>query len=212
VSASKTFLRFAAECEAMASFARDPESRLMWRGFAARWSRYAKLVDSRFTRRHVGKMRRPQRRSKVDLSIDDEAAPADTETPCDGFRHRRERDRHRHGRPDGGAKVGRLRIVLLRLGDTFIDRLFLRGRKFDARRRGAVCCRVLGDTRHSYCVGSCLAGPGAAGRGAAHHHRDQPPRKDYCALSEDWTLACSASSAQNSWQKNRPSELHQHST
>jgi hypothetical protein len=79
VSVSKTFLRFAAECEAMAGFARDPESRLMWQGFAARWSRYAKSVETRFTRMRVGKMRRPQRRSKVDLSIDDETAPADTE-------------------------------------------------------------------------------------------------------------------------------------
>jgi hypothetical protein len=80
VSASKTFLRFAAECEAMARFARDPENRLIWRGFAARWSRYAKSVENRFTRTRVGKMRRPQRRSKVDLSIDEEATPADTES------------------------------------------------------------------------------------------------------------------------------------
>jgi hypothetical protein len=79
VSVSKTFLRFAAECEAMASFARDPESRLMWQGFAARWSRYAESVETRFTRTHVGKMRRPQRRSKVDLSVDDEETPADAE-------------------------------------------------------------------------------------------------------------------------------------
>jgi hypothetical protein len=79
VSASKTFLRFAAECEAMASFARDPESRLTWQGFAARWSRYAESVETRFTRTRVGKMRRPQRRSKVNLSIDDEVTPTDIE-------------------------------------------------------------------------------------------------------------------------------------
>jgi hypothetical protein len=79
VSASEEFRRFATECEAMASFARDPESRLMWRGFAARWSRYAKSVESRLTRTRVGRMRRPQRRPTVDSPIDDEAAPADTE-------------------------------------------------------------------------------------------------------------------------------------
>jgi hypothetical protein len=81
-----------------------------------------------------------------DLALD----PPNFEPPrlwhqlCDGFRHRRERDRRRHGRPDSGAKAGRLRIVLLRLGDTFLDCLFLRGRKFDAPRCGAVRCRVLG--------------------------------------------------------------------
>jgi hypothetical protein len=32
MSASEKFLRFAAECETMASLARDRESRLVWRG------------------------------------------------------------------------------------------------------------------------------------------------------------------------------------
>jgi hypothetical protein len=71
VSASKTFLRFAAECEAMASLARDPESRLTWQSFAARWSWYAQSVDTRLAK--PVRMRRPHRRSTVELSSDDEA-------------------------------------------------------------------------------------------------------------------------------------------
>jgi hypothetical protein len=71
VSASETFLRFAAECEAMASLARDPESKLIWQSFAARWSRYAQSVDARLAR--PVRMRRPHRRSTVELLSDDEA-------------------------------------------------------------------------------------------------------------------------------------------
>jgi hypothetical protein len=42
---SEKFLRFAAECEAMAKLARTRESKNTWRGLAARWIRYAELVE-----------------------------------------------------------------------------------------------------------------------------------------------------------------------
>ena len=66
MSTSEKLLRFAAECEAMASVARDPESRVMWQSFAARWSRYAKSVDSRLASTPVGRTRRPHRRATVE--------------------------------------------------------------------------------------------------------------------------------------------------
>jgi hypothetical protein len=55
MNASEKFLRFADECEVMASIARDRESRLMWQSFAARWSRHAQSVDTRLARRVVKK-------------------------------------------------------------------------------------------------------------------------------------------------------------
>ena len=62
MSASEKFLRFSDECEVMARLARDAQSKLMWRTFAARWSGYAKSVESRFARAHIDKIRRPHRR------------------------------------------------------------------------------------------------------------------------------------------------------
>jgi hypothetical protein len=42
---SEKFLRFAAECEAMVKLARTQESKDIWRGLAARWVRYAELIE-----------------------------------------------------------------------------------------------------------------------------------------------------------------------
>jgi len=42
---SEKFLRFAAECEAMAKFARSPESKATWARLAARWIRCAELTE-----------------------------------------------------------------------------------------------------------------------------------------------------------------------
>jgi hypothetical protein len=42
---SDRFVRFAAECEAMAKFSRSPENRAVWSGLAERWIRCAKLMD-----------------------------------------------------------------------------------------------------------------------------------------------------------------------
>ena len=39
------FLRFAAECEAMAKFSLSSENRAVWRGLAQRWIRCAELMD-----------------------------------------------------------------------------------------------------------------------------------------------------------------------
>jgi hypothetical protein len=39
------FLRFAAECEAMAKFTRSRENKAIWNGLAQRWLRCAELMD-----------------------------------------------------------------------------------------------------------------------------------------------------------------------
>jgi hypothetical protein len=41
------FMRFAAECEVMAKFARGPESKAVWNGLAQRWVRCAELLEER---------------------------------------------------------------------------------------------------------------------------------------------------------------------
>jgi hypothetical protein len=45
MDASDKFLRFAAECESMAKFTRNAESRATWNGLAERWIRCAQLVE-----------------------------------------------------------------------------------------------------------------------------------------------------------------------
>jgi hypothetical protein len=45
MAASEKFLRFAAECEVMAKFTRNPESRATWTRLAERWIRCAELID-----------------------------------------------------------------------------------------------------------------------------------------------------------------------
>ena len=66
MNASEKFLRFAAECEAMVELARTRESKDVWRGLAARWVRYAVLIErksatarDRIAKRH----QRPERAS-----------------------------------------------------------------------------------------------------------------------------------------------------
>jgi len=43
--ATDRFLRFAAECEAMAKFTRNPENKAVWNGLAQRWLRCAELLE-----------------------------------------------------------------------------------------------------------------------------------------------------------------------
>jgi hypothetical protein len=42
---SEKFMRFAAECELMAKFTRNPENRTVWTRMAERWLRCAQLYD-----------------------------------------------------------------------------------------------------------------------------------------------------------------------
>jgi hypothetical protein len=80
MSASEKFLRFAAECETMADLARDRESRLVWRDFAARWNRYAQTVESKTAKAHTERMSRQRRRPALASSSDNETTAADTVT------------------------------------------------------------------------------------------------------------------------------------
>jgi hypothetical protein len=45
IHATDRFLRFAAECEVMAKFTRNPQDKAVWNGLAQRWLRCAELMD-----------------------------------------------------------------------------------------------------------------------------------------------------------------------
>jgi hypothetical protein len=55
---SDRFLRFAAECEAMAKFSRSRESRVVWSGLAQRWIRCAALADQLYSDDRGGRSKR----------------------------------------------------------------------------------------------------------------------------------------------------------
>jgi hypothetical protein len=49
MNSSEQFRKFAAECQAMAKFARSPESKAAWNHLAARWIQCAELVTDRYS-------------------------------------------------------------------------------------------------------------------------------------------------------------------
>jgi hypothetical protein len=59
---SERFLKFAAECEAMAKFSHGRENKKVWSGLAQRWIRCAALVDHQYSNNHGGNLvkRRPR--------------------------------------------------------------------------------------------------------------------------------------------------------
>jgi hypothetical protein len=50
----EVFLKRAAECERMAKFTRDPESRFTWKRMAARWQRCARVAADTSSAAHHG--------------------------------------------------------------------------------------------------------------------------------------------------------------
>jgi hypothetical protein len=58
---SEEFMRHAAECESMAKFTRDPQSRATWSHMAERWVRCAELFDSQSAAAHHAPPRRHRR-------------------------------------------------------------------------------------------------------------------------------------------------------
>lgn len=56
--ATDRFLKFAAECEVMAKFTRNRESRAVWNGLAERWIRCAQLADQTHTTSRRGTAKR----------------------------------------------------------------------------------------------------------------------------------------------------------
>ena len=64
MNTAERFLRFAAECEAMAKFSHSPENRTVWRQLAERWLRIADLVE-RQNRLHDAGSSMKQRRKPV---------------------------------------------------------------------------------------------------------------------------------------------------
>ena len=64
MNTAEHFLRFAAECEAMAKFSHSPENKTVWRQLAERWLRIADLVEHQNTLDDtVGRMKRHRKRS-----------------------------------------------------------------------------------------------------------------------------------------------------
>lgn len=59
--ATDRFLRFAAECQVMAKFTRNPKDKAVWNGLAQRWRRCAELVDQEFPTIHRASPARRQR-------------------------------------------------------------------------------------------------------------------------------------------------------
>lgn len=61
------FLRFAAECEVMAKFTRNPENKAVWNGLAQRWVRCAELMHQDHTelQRHKFAQRHGRASSRV---------------------------------------------------------------------------------------------------------------------------------------------------
>jgi hypothetical protein len=66
--AADRFLKFAAECEVMAKFTRNPENRAVWNGLAQRWIRCAQLTDQVHTTIHRGGAVKRRHTSGHDLS------------------------------------------------------------------------------------------------------------------------------------------------
>jgi len=64
MNASDRFLRFAAECEAMAKITRSPENVTVWHQMAERWLRIADLVERHSTLADAaGRMKQHRKRS-----------------------------------------------------------------------------------------------------------------------------------------------------
>jgi hypothetical protein len=62
--ATDRFLRFAAECEVMAKFTRNPQDKAVWNGLAQRWLRCAELMDQEHASMHRAATAKRQRASR----------------------------------------------------------------------------------------------------------------------------------------------------
>jgi len=65
---SEEFLRHAADCERMAKFAHDRESKLVWNGMAERWIRCAELAKKQSSGSHKTEHVKSQRKHADSLS------------------------------------------------------------------------------------------------------------------------------------------------
>ncbi len=65
---SEEFLRHAAECEFMAKFTHDPESRATWNHMAQRWVRCAELFTKQSLAAHHGPAAKRHRKSTLEAA------------------------------------------------------------------------------------------------------------------------------------------------
>jgi hypothetical protein len=63
MNSSEQFRKFAAECQAMAKFARSPESKATWNHLAARWIQCAELAAERYS--SAAKLNRTAKRHRT---------------------------------------------------------------------------------------------------------------------------------------------------
>jgi hypothetical protein len=60
---SEKFMKFAAECELMAKFTRNPENKTVWTHMAERWQRCAELYDRESSAVHSSSVAKRHRTS-----------------------------------------------------------------------------------------------------------------------------------------------------
>jgi hypothetical protein len=63
---AEEFLRHAADCERMAKFTHDHESRSVWNGMAERWLRCAELAKKQSSATHRGDKEKKSHRKPAD--------------------------------------------------------------------------------------------------------------------------------------------------
>ncbi len=62
---SEKFMRFAAECELMAKFTRNPENKTVWTRMAERWLRCAQLYDREASIAHSSSLSAKRHRTQT---------------------------------------------------------------------------------------------------------------------------------------------------
>ena len=69
---SQQFLRFPADCQSMAAFKRDPQSELVWRQLAERWTRCAEWAERESLaaqRAHMQRQKRQREKERRDEAL-----------------------------------------------------------------------------------------------------------------------------------------------
>ena len=72
---SQQFLRFAADCQSMAMFKCDPQSKLVWRQLAERWTRCAEWAERESLAAQNAQLQRQKRKrdkQRIQSSAGDE--------------------------------------------------------------------------------------------------------------------------------------------
>jgi hypothetical protein len=66
---TEKFMRFAAECQHMAQFARVPEDRTAWTSMAERWMRCAEAIEQQVSQARTRDLMKRHRKAAFDLAL-----------------------------------------------------------------------------------------------------------------------------------------------